>query len=46
MGETPGDQAEHPMMTRRSHDEAARQRAIRTLRQKLLPRLAMGSREM
>ncbi|MEZ5457741.1 MAG: class I SAM-dependent methyltransferase [Steroidobacteraceae bacterium] len=46
MGEIPGDQAEHPMMTRRSHDEAARQRAIRTLRQKLLPRLAMGSREM
>lgn len=46
MAEIPRDQAEHPMMTRRSHDDAARQRAIRTLRQRLLPRLAAGSREM
>jgi ubiquinone/menaquinone biosynthesis C-methylase UbiE len=46
MVDIPRDQAEHPMMARRSHDDAARQRAIRTLRQQLLPRLATGSREM
>ena len=37
MGEIPRNQAEHPMMARRSHDDAARQRAVRTLRQRLLP---------
>jgi len=46
MGEIPRNQAEHPMMARRSHDDAARQRAVRTLRQRLLPKLAAGSREM
>lgn len=40
------DQSEHPMMMRRQHDDAARQRAVRTLRQNLLPQLAAGSREM
>ena len=45
MGEIPRNQAEHPMMARRSHDDAARQRAVRTLRQRLLPKLAAGSRE-
>ena len=34
------------MMMRRGHDDAARQRAVRTLRQKLLPKLAAGSREL
>ncbi|MCU0759086.1 MAG: class I SAM-dependent methyltransferase [Steroidobacteraceae bacterium] len=46
MAEIPRNQAEHPMMARRSHDDAARQKAVRTLRQRLLPRLAAGSREM
>ena len=46
MGEIIRDQSEHPMMSGRSHDDAARQRAVRTLRQRLLPRLAAGSREM
>jgi ubiquinone/menaquinone biosynthesis C-methylase UbiE len=41
----PRNQAEHPMMMRRTHDDAARQRAVRTLRQRLLPALAAGSRE-
>jgi ubiquinone/menaquinone biosynthesis C-methylase UbiE len=45
MPEIPRDQVEHPMMMRRAHDDAARQRAVRTLRQKLLPALAAGSRE-
>lgn len=46
MSQTPTDQAEHPMMARRLHDDAARQRAVRTLRLRLLPKLATGSREM
>jgi ubiquinone/menaquinone biosynthesis C-methylase UbiE len=46
MNKIPANQAEHPMMARRSHDDAARQRAVRTLRQRLLPKLAFGSREM
>jgi ubiquinone/menaquinone biosynthesis C-methylase UbiE len=46
MSENPRNQAEHPMMARRLHDDAARQKAVRTLRQRLLPRLAAGSREM
>jgi len=46
MTEIPRNQAEHPMMARRLHDDAARQKAVRTLRQRLLPRLAAGSREM
>ena len=46
MSETPSNQAEHPMMARRLHDDAARQKAVRTLRQRLLPKLAAGSREM
>ena len=46
MSEIPGNQVEHPMMARRTHDDAARQRAVRTLRQRLLPKLAAGSREM
>ena len=46
MRDTPRDQIGHPMMARRSHDDAARQRAVRTLRQRLLPKLAAGSREM
>jgi ubiquinone/menaquinone biosynthesis C-methylase UbiE len=41
----PIDQAEHPMMMTRRHDDAARQRAVRTLRQRLLPALAAGSRD-
>ncbi len=46
MTDSPRNQIEHPMMAGRSHDDAARQRAVRTLRQRLLPRLAAGSREM
>lgn len=46
MSEIPRNQAEHPMMARRLHDDAARQKAVRTLRQRLLPKLAAGSREM
>lgn len=46
MGDIPRNQSEHPMMARRRHDDAARQKAVRTLRQRLLPRLAAGSREM
>jgi ubiquinone/menaquinone biosynthesis C-methylase UbiE len=46
MQESPVEQVEHPMMMTRTHDEGARQRAVRTLRQKLLPRLAAGSREL
>lgn len=46
MSEIPRNQDEHPMMARRAHDDAARQKAVRTLRQRLLPRLAAGSREM
>lgn len=46
MTEIPRNQIEHPMMAGRSQDDAARQRAVRTLRQRLLPRLAAGSREM
>jgi ubiquinone/menaquinone biosynthesis C-methylase UbiE len=45
MTEIPRNQSEHPMMARRLHDDAARQKAVRTLRQRLLPRLAAGSRE-
>jgi hypothetical protein len=42
----PEEQFEHGMMTQRSHDEAERQNNIRALRQKVLSKLAAGSREM
>ena len=40
------DQAEHAMLLPRSRDDAARQSAVRTLRQWLLPQLAQGSRDL
>jgi len=42
----PEEQFEHGMMTHRTHDEAERQANVRTLRQKILTKLAAGSREM
>jgi ubiquinone/menaquinone biosynthesis C-methylase UbiE len=42
----PEEQFEHGMMTRRTHDEAERQANVRTLRQKILTKLAAGSREI
>lgn len=40
------NQTEHAMMAARDHDNAARQKAIRSCRQSLLGRLSAGSRDM
>lgn len=40
------NQTEHAMMAARDHDNAARQKAVRSCRQSLLGRLSMGSRDM
>jgi ubiquinone/menaquinone biosynthesis C-methylase UbiE len=40
------NQTEHAMMAARDHDNAARQKAVRSCRQSLLGRLSAGSRDM